>query len=111
MGGISFQPGEIARRVIEVEKQFMFLPRGLLALDSYRFRAAKLLGAKLTEFFRINAKSGFNSHSLRVKTLLNFAEIPLNKSSEGELTKVLDTLSSKQVKTIKGWSQRQPLAR
>jgi hypothetical protein len=100
---ISFQPGEIARRVIEVEKQFMFLPRGLLALDSYRFRAAKLLGAKLTEFFRINAKSGFNSHSLRVKTLLNFAEIPLNKSSEGELTKVLDTLSSKQVKTIKGW--------
>ena len=101
---ISFQPGLIARRVIEVEKQFMFLPRGLLALDSYRFRAAKLLGAKLTELFRINASKGLNSHPLRVKTLLNYAEIPLNKNAESELSKILDTLSSKQVKTIKGWS-------
>jgi hypothetical protein len=101
---ISFQPGLIARRVIEVEKQFMFLPRGLLALDSYRFRATKLLGAKLTELFRINAKNGHNTHPLRVKTLLNYAETPLNKDAESELSKILDTLSSKQVKTIKGWS-------
>jgi len=79
----------------------MLLPKSLLALDYYRFRNTQLLGGRLTQIFRINAKQGKKTHFLKINTLLEYADVELNAEARDKLDKILERLV--ETNTIASW--------
>jgi len=99
---IAVQPGAVTKYAIEEHgKLTMLLPKPLLALDYYRFRNAQLLGGKLSQLFRINAKHGKKYLHLKVSTLLMYADLELNAETRDKLETILDKLI--ETSTIESW--------
>lgn len=104
---ISFQPGAVIKRAIDdaegESRHWMVLPKALTKLDDKRFSTTKLLGNRLLALFRINAKNQDSKHPLKVSTLLDYAMLPPEISSEPKLTNALKILQ--ETNSIKGWAE------
>lgn len=99
---IVIQPGSVTKSAMEEQGRLsMLLPKSLLALDYYRFRNTQLLGGRLTQIFRINAKQGKKSHFLKINTLLEYADVELNAEARDKLDKILERLV--ETNTIASW--------
>lgn len=101
---IYIQPGAYARHAIERNgAELLIRSRKLYALDDYRHRSVKLLGHRLEELFRINARTG-PAIRLRVSTLLGYADIasetprPEDRDAlEGALERLVEA------EVLRGW--------
>lgn len=103
---ITVQPGSVTRHAIEEYGRLsMLLPKKVLALDSHRFRNVKLLAGRLSQIFRIRAKSGEKSHHLMVNTLVEYADLQKNAETKDKLEQVLDKLV--ETSAIASWQYKE----